>query len=104
MCKVRDDGAGIPREALPRLFDPYYQADNQRRANQKGTGLGLAIVKQIVDMHGGQIDVESVVEQGTTFTVTLPVRAQSALRPPATPSSVGTPPRVSAPEGVASPS
>lgn len=69
---VSDTGAGIPQEALPKLFNPYYQADNQRKASAKGTGLGLAIAKGIVDAHGGTITATSQVEKGTTFIVALP--------------------------------
>ena len=71
---VRDTGAGIPRDQLPRIFDKFYQADNQRAAGAAGTGLGLAIAKQIVDAHGGTITCDSTPGVGTTFTITLPVR------------------------------
>jgi signal transduction histidine kinase len=72
---VRDTGAGIPREQLPRIFEKFYQADNQRAAGAAGTGLGLAIAKQIVDAHGGTITCDSTIGVGTAFTITLPVRA-----------------------------
>jgi signal transduction histidine kinase len=72
---VRDTGAGIPRDQLPRIFDKFYQADNQRAAGAAGTGLGLAIAKEIVDAHGGTITCDSTPGVGTTFTITLPVRA-----------------------------
>ncbi len=72
---VRDTGAGIPREQLPRIFDKFYQADNQRAAGAAGTGLGLAIAKQIVDAHGGTITCDSTPGVGTVFTITLPMRA-----------------------------
>jgi signal transduction histidine kinase len=71
---VRDTGAGIPRDQLPRIFDKFYQADNQRAAGAAGTGLGLAIAKQIVDAHGGTISCDSTPGVGTTFTITLPTR------------------------------
>ena len=58
-CVVHDTGAGIPPEQLPRIFEKFYQADNQRAARAAGTGLGLAIAKQIVDAHGGTISCES---------------------------------------------
>jgi signal transduction histidine kinase len=73
--QVRDTGAGIPPEQLPRIFDKFYQADNQGSARAAGSGLGLAIAKQIVDAHGGTITCESTVGVGTTFTITLPVHA-----------------------------
>jgi signal transduction histidine kinase len=77
--EVRDTGAGIPPEQLPRIFEKFYQADNQRSAHATGTGLGLAIAKQIVETHGGTIACESTVGVGTTFSITLPVRV--ARRP-----------------------
>lgn len=66
--RVSDTGIGIPRDALPRLFESFYQV----RQNQGGTGLGLMICKQLVEAHGGKIHVSSEVGKGTTFTFTLP--------------------------------
>jgi signal transduction histidine kinase len=73
--QVRDTGAGIPPEQLPRIFEKFYQADNQGAARAAGAGLGLAIAKQIVDAHGGSITCESTLGVGTTFTITLPIHA-----------------------------
>jgi two-component system, OmpR family, manganese sensing sensor histidine kinase len=75
--QVKDTGIGIPTEALPQVFDRFYRADPARNSGGKGraetaTGLGLAIAKAIAESHQGQIQVESVPQQGTTFTVTLP--------------------------------
>ena len=68
---VRDTGRGIAAEHLEHLFEPYYQA---AIADQGiGTGLGLAIIKHLTELHGGKIEVESVVDTGTMFTVKLPV-------------------------------
>jgi signal transduction histidine kinase len=75
MMAVRDTGAGIPPEQLPRIFEKFYQADNQRAADAAGSGLGLAIAKQIVEAHGGSIRCESTVGTGTTFTLVLPTRS-----------------------------
>ncbi|MEZ4434289.1 MAG: ATP-binding protein [bacterium] len=72
---VIDTGAGIPSEALDRIFDPFYSTKEQ------GTGLGLAQVLRIVEEHGGRIDVQSVVGAGSTFTVEFPVAHRPA--PPA---------------------
>ncbi len=69
---VHDTGIGIPREHIPRLFDKFFQVENYMTRNQGGTGLGLAIAKKIVDMHGGDISVESEVGKGSTFTVIIP--------------------------------
>lgn len=74
LMKVCDTGAGIPPEQLPRIFDKFYQADNQRAARAAGSGLGLAIAKQIVEAHGGTISCESTLGVGTTFSIRLPTR------------------------------
>lgn len=75
IMRVTDTGAGIPPAQLPRIFEKFYQADNQRAARAGGTGLGLAIAKQIVEAHGGVISCESTVGVGTTFMIRLPARA-----------------------------
>ena len=69
--RIQDAGIGIEIEDLPRLFDRFYRGKNV--GNIPGTGLGLAIVKNALDVHGGEIAVESEVGVGTTFTVTLPL-------------------------------
>lgn len=68
---VRDRGIGIPAEDLPKLFDTFYRASNSQ--GFQGTGLGLAIAQQYVELHRGAIAVESELEVGTTFTVTIPI-------------------------------
>jgi len=70
---VRDNGPGIPAEALPRGFERFYRVDKARSREQGGTGLGLSIVKHIVQSHGGRVWVESVLGQGATFFFTLPM-------------------------------
>lgn len=71
---VRDTGRGIAPEHMDHLFEPYYQA---AIADQGiGTGLGLAIIKHLTELHGGTIDVESVVDTGTMFTIRLPRQAE----------------------------
>ena len=70
---VRDTGKGIPTEDLPYIFDRFWRGDRSRsHATGAGSGLGLAIVRQLVQSHGGRIDVESEMGQGTTFTIELP--------------------------------
>jgi len=81
VIRVSDTGMGIPREALPKIFERFYRVHRPRKQIQ-GTGLGLAIVKKIVMMHGGRIEVESEVDQGTTFTVFLPSAAKSISEVP----------------------
>ena len=69
---IRDTGIGVDEEALDRLFDRFYRADDSRTQDTGGTGLGLSIVQQVVKLHGGTIDVTSTKGKGTTFTVSLP--------------------------------
>jgi len=80
VISVSDTGMGIPKEALPKIFERFYRVNRQGK-HIKGTGLGLAIVHKIVMMHGGTIEVESQVDQGTTFTVLLPLKAKSSPEP-----------------------
>ncbi|HEY5337709.1 MAG TPA: ATP-binding protein, partial [Rhizomicrobium sp.] len=69
---IRDDGEGIPREALPRLTERFYRVDVKRSRERGGTGLGLAIVKHIINRHQGRLQVESQPGEGSQFTVFLP--------------------------------
>jgi signal transduction histidine kinase len=68
---VQDTGPGIPAEELPRVFERFYRSD-QARGQGKGFGLGLALAKEIVEAHGGRIEVRSIPGEGSRFTVTLP--------------------------------
>ena len=70
---VRDNGAGISPEALPRIFERFYKVDRARTRGVGGTGLGLAIVKHLVEGHGGVVWAASVEGSGSTFTVALPL-------------------------------
>jgi signal transduction histidine kinase len=76
VLRVQDEGIGIPDEDLKHLFEPFHRASNVGTIS--GTGLGLSITKHAVDLHGGTIVPESQPGVGTTFTVTLPVRAASS--------------------------
>ena len=69
---VSDTGIGIPARDLPKLFSEFFRASNAKKRRTTGTGLGLAILKRLVAAHGGAIDVASVENEGSTFTVRLP--------------------------------
>ena len=69
--EVSDTGSGIPDEDLPLIFDRFWRGEGRR---QNGSGLGLAIAKHLVQAHGGEISVESQLNEGTTFTILLPIR------------------------------
>jgi two-component system phosphate regulon sensor histidine kinase PhoR len=70
---IKDDGEGIPSDAIPRLTERFYRVDVKRSREKGGTGLGLAIVKHIVNRHQGRMTVESRAGEGSTFTVLLPI-------------------------------
>ena len=75
---VSDDGIGIAKEDLPRIFERFYRADKARSPDKvRGTGLGLAIVKHIAQLHGGHVEAESEIEKGTTIRVVLPLVTQT---------------------------
>ncbi len=70
---VSDTGIGIPKEDLPKLFNKFFRSGNVLIYNKTGTGLGLYLGKHIIELHGGHIDISSVVEKGTTVKFTLPI-------------------------------
>jgi two-component system phosphate regulon sensor histidine kinase PhoR len=71
---VRDTGAGIPADDLPRIFERFYKIDRARtKGSAGGTGLGLSIARHLVESHGGRIWAESVEGKGSTFTFSLPI-------------------------------
>ena len=69
VLQVEDNGIGIPKEDIPRIFERFYRVDKSRKSG--GTGLGLAIVKHIVKIFNGEINIESELNKGSTFTVTI---------------------------------
>jgi signal transduction histidine kinase/AraC-like DNA-binding protein len=73
LVEVRDTGRGIEAEKLPFIFDRYFQAESAREDGTDGSGIGLALVKELVQLHGGTIDVQSAYGKGTFFTLRLPI-------------------------------
>jgi signal transduction histidine kinase len=90
---VSDTGTGIPPEELPRIFERFHRVQGAKGRSYEGSGIGLAMVQELVKLHGGTVQVESQVGQGTTFTVLLPTgnahlarERLDTARAPATPS------------------
>ena len=72
VLRVADTGVGIPRHELPRMFERFHRVEGTHGRSHEGSGIGLALVQELVRLHGGSIGVESELERGTTFTVSLP--------------------------------
>jgi two-component system cell cycle sensor histidine kinase PleC len=70
--QVADTGIGIPKEDLPRLGRPFEQIESQHSKSHQGTGLGLALSKSLVEMHGGEMKIDSELGEGTTVTIIVP--------------------------------
>ncbi|MBD5559996.1 MAG: HAMP domain-containing histidine kinase [Clostridia bacterium] len=71
--QVRDNGVGMPKEDLPHIFERFYRVDKARSRETGGTGLGLHIVRRVALMHGGRVEVDSQVGEGSTFRLCLPL-------------------------------
>ncbi len=74
VCRISDTGCGISEEDRLRIFERFYKADRSRERVKGGNGLGLSLVKKIVELHGGNVSVDSRVGEGSIFTVTLPIK------------------------------
>ena len=77
--KIADDGIGISKEDLPKIFERFYRSEKAHSTYGKHSGLGLAIAKWITEIHGGEIKAESTYGKGSTFTVTLPLLVPSDI-------------------------
>ena len=77
---IRDNGIGIPKENISKIFDRFYQVDGSHKREQEGTGIGLALTKELIELHKGKIEVESEAGKGTTFRIFFPL-GKEHLRP-----------------------
>lgn len=73
VIEIRDTGVGIPQSEIPHIFERLYRA--RTRTKEKGTGLGLSIAKKIIDTHRGKIEVKSIIDEGSTFTIYIPIES-----------------------------
>ncbi len=74
--RVDDTGIGISKKHLTRIFDRFYRVDKARSRNLGGTGLGLSIAKEIVDLHQGEIEIDSKVGSGTSIIIRIPIEME----------------------------
>ena len=74
---VADTGIGIPEKEIPFVFEDFFRVKSSKTVEIPGTGLGLSIVKKIVEGHRGSVEVESRLDEGTTFTVFLPLEPEA---------------------------
>jgi signal transduction histidine kinase len=79
LLEVSDTGIGIAPDELPRVFDRFWRSDRSRSRATGGAGIGLAVVRELVDAHGGDVEVESAPGRGTLFRVTLPALRSQRL-------------------------
>jgi cell cycle sensor histidine kinase DivJ len=86
LLRVRDTGVGIAADDLKRIGDPFFQAGKTYQRRYEGTGLGLSIVKSLVTLHGGEMLLDSRLDEGTTVTIMLPLRPE----PVSTPDNIAT--------------
>ena len=79
---VKDHGLGIPTAAQTRLFEKFYRVESPELRNVAGTGIGLYLVRQVIEGHGGRVDVDSHPGEGSAFEIDLPAVAEPAARVP----------------------
>ncbi len=82
ILSIKDDGEGIDEEDLPFIFDRFYQSVQNHHKLTEGMGIGLALVKELVELHGGEISIESQIGKGSLFKVQLPVNLHIPIEPP----------------------
>ncbi|MGJ4949176.1 PAS domain-containing sensor histidine kinase [Bradyrhizobium sp. HKCCYLS20291] len=87
LLRVTDTGVGIAADDLKRIGDPFFQAGKTYQRRHEGTGLGLSIVKSLVNLHGGEMSIESKLDEGTTVTIGLPIDCLAAATATVTPLS-----------------
>jgi len=80
ILKIKDNGIGISQDALPHIFDRFYQVDNSQSQQGEGTGIGLSLVKELVNLLEGDINVESQLNTGTTFEIRFPIRHEATQK------------------------
>lgn len=79
LIQIRDTGVGIPQAKLPHIFDRFYQVDNSMTRKGEGTGIGLALTLELVKLLKGEITVDSIEGEGTTFSIHLPIKREAPL-------------------------
>ena len=72
---IEDTGVGISEEELPKIFDKFFRSSDPRVQQESGTGLGLSLAREVIRLHRGELTVESEVNKGSTFTLTLPLES-----------------------------
>ncbi len=80
VIEIKDEGYGISKEHIPRLFERFYRIEKSRSRDEGGTGLGLAIVKHIVQVHGGVVEIKSELNKGSVFTIKIPCKHDNMLQ------------------------
>ncbi|MEJ2196665.1 MAG: ATP-binding protein, partial [Ignavibacteriaceae bacterium] len=76
---IRDNGIGIPKENISKIFDRFYQVDGGHKREQEGTGIGLSLAKELIELHKGTIEVESEEGKGSVFTISIPLSKEHLM-------------------------